>query len=147
MSCGGCWINSSELIEIGDRWIVLLLKIPCGLLRLQRSPTYKISSEILLIPLEKAQNKQWEGCSLVCISGVSDIPSQRCQSHKTLKQPAWLTAALYLQANWRVLPWLSQGLELLSGEQFEPSSSPSQAASLTAHLAQKQEPPPGSSPW
>lgn len=59
MSCGGWWINSSELIEIGDRRIVLLLKIPCGLLlRLQRSPTYKISSEILVIPLERAQNKQ-----------------------------------------------------------------------------------------
>lgn len=58
----------------------------------------------------------------------------RCQSHKSLKQPAWLTAALYLQANWRALPWLSQGLELLSGEQFEPSSSPSHAASLTVHI-------------
>lgn len=77
MSCGGWWISSSGLIEIGDRCIVLLLKIPCGLLRLQRRPTYKISSEILVIPLEKAQNKQREGCSLVCISGVSDIPSQR----------------------------------------------------------------------
>lgn len=64
----------------------------------------------------------------------------RCQSHKSWKQPAWWTAALYLQANWRALPWLSQGLELLSGEQFEPSSSPSHAASLSAHLARNQEP-------
>lgn len=55
--CGGWWITWSEPIQISDRFIALLLKSPCGLLCLQRSQAYKISSEILVIPLEKAQNK------------------------------------------------------------------------------------------
>lgn len=41
-------------------------------------------------------------------------------------------------------PGWGKGWKLLSGEQFEPSSSTSHAASLSAHLAQNQEPLPGS---
>lgn len=113
---------------------------PC----LQRSPTYKISSEIWCDPIREKPRVSSERAGASYAFQMSVIFPHRdalgCQSHKSWKQAAWWTAALYLQANWRALPWLRQkGLELLSGEQFEPSSPASRAASLGAHHAHNQE--------
>lgn len=138
---GGCQLARLDR----NGFIVLLLKVPFGLLCLQQ-PHLQDQLEDLGDPIRESpeissERAVWYAFQVSVIFPHRD--ALRCQSYKSWKQPAWWTAALYLQANWRVLPWLSQGLDLLSGEQFEPSSSPSHAASLDAHLAQNQEPPSG----